>query len=1717
MCSKVATVKQTSGAGYKYEDKAGVYFLLCMLLGRHPFHHQIGIINRVDFQTGADGWGFDDLLITLENAKGLQKVGVSVKSSQQFSGEIILANLLHVLWEQQLQIGNKTFDHENNYCCLTQPPFLGKIGGNLNTLINLARSQDAQDLNSRVKTKGYISADKLKLYRSFGCPTEFKPEAKKSNFEIGNILSKFIVLEFDFELNVSKSINELISLSGSALADSNTKESIRFYEKLLQLCGEIKTAGGYYDLPKLIAVLRHDFRLKNAPAIEADLQVINDNNHQTLSTVKVTIGTSFKIDRSKEISQIKDAFVTHSLACISAPSGFGKTTLAKLYSEEMTDNCFLIWLNSTHFEQLPERSLKLSHKLSKIAQLQSRKKVLIIIDGLERFYRDQQVQHLTSFLNEVFPTIDGLQILFTCISEDFNEAILKLNQFNFFDPNLITVQLFNSSLDLLNFVVNFPTLVDILRNPAFRTLMNNIKLLDALTLSLTAINIKEFNGLQVTESEIIDFLWKKQVESGKQGMLDAKVVKTIAEVQANTLQMGVSNSTIDSSSAAALSNIVAKGLIYEREDYFFFQHELFGDWARYKVVRSHSQDLQLYLSDLDISSPLWSKAIRQYGIHLLETKNKEQFWLKLIQQLDDSPKQKVLKSIFLESVIFSTNTKETLTEISTQLLENGGYLLNNLLRVFLLKATKINPEVLKIAKQLKGIAIAEAAGINRLPNVEYWLPLLEFIYLHKTAIVQFDFQQAAQIACDWLAYTPKASLWRKEMAEMAFDLASIVQNSRRYSYRNNKDSKQRTIKGLFYGYNEIPEKASALLLSFAQRTPREAKKETERIDRPTCKSHRFRTAEKWPLGPYESIDEDFREVCLNHRVLDGVFIENPMLANEILLAVLIKEPEDDYYQNGISNDLELDVPHNWSPPFYRRGPFLNLLYLDPLPALAGIVDLVEFATQQWLSQYKDEKEEIFLTLNIGGNPKKFFGNVSVYLWYRNIGVPPESLVSALMAIERYLYEIRDQKALLETCIDYLLENSTSLAVIGLLTSIGKAIPSLFKDKLLPIIEMIEFYRWEQSNLVSFHLDQYGLNNLPFLQRTEADSWNKELHRVRPLGDLMIWQLLNSEDFKKIYKSITAKWEKELAPQRHKKGFDIYYDRLLSFFDPANYALSQVEDGNQYFDYVEPEALKIRMTPYRTSYNDRQIRPNAFTIYDSLDKNKEFTLTDLEKLWEQVEALKKRKVTDWFNHLETPLSSILGSYIIFLKFREIWIKEHPDYEAVIFEYTGQTFEQMRREKVKVRSNSVQWHWNNFAPQLVAYCWQLRDTEDIRTWITLICLNLHEESVMHLFAYTSRLKKWNAQEFIELQNYILRLATLNEYVQPEEIPNIEDKRDILSKLFISKGIPAIPENWSQYRSQTFKNKPKWDRQVAGSNDQQLLEPGLQLSLLKVAFEKLPYKNLPEDNAELQHIIFLWKEAFDQVIYQFGDINAMSQSNKDYPLNFDGWVIRSIPGLLNENTGVDFMKVFAEPLLKFGYFLPEYVKMYSASILSNHLDYPESYDKLIPAWKNIFLFCLSHENWQYKRNGNKKFLHLSLFLLNPEQMKFWDLDFSTFITAAQNQFADFFNEYYMNPSVTLALCNFAKTISGRQFLTQAIKLLHTAVQFYLTVSRRPVPDGKILQSFHANEQLAKLLSYSWENQKELIEINLETFQNYKELVLYLVSIKHVVGIELQAALIK
>ena len=288
----------------------------------------------------------------------------------------------------------------------------------------------------------------------------------------------------------------------------------------------------------------------------------------------------------------------------------------------------------------------------------------------------------------------------------------------------------------------------------------------------------------------------------------------------------------------------------------------------------------------------------------------------------------------------------------------------------------------------------------------------------------------------------------------------------------------------------------------------------------------------FPDGPFDRVDDDFEEACLDTENLVPMMKTNPELAKEILLAVLICDPEAVQDPGSHHFKYNINEPHQWFPPFYTRGPFLNFFNTAPSVALNFLITLTNFAAEEWKLEQQARGEEItFITLDIpGAGARNFYGDNRVYYWFRDIGNAPHSLISILMAFEKFLIDQVNSGKELDDIIISILENSNSLALIGLISSVGRYSRKLFLTVLKPLLTCLEIYQLE-SGLDYGAMGLEGHQNMGsnFFDTTTQQlswKWHAMPHRKASIKSIALPLMLSYQEIHDLFKNkIIPEWTK----------------------------------------------------------------------------------------------------------------------------------------------------------------------------------------------------------------------------------------------------------------------------------------------------------------------------------------------------------------------------------------------------------------------------------------------------------------------------------------------------------------------------------------------------------------------------------------------------------------
>jgi hypothetical protein len=141
-----------------------------------------------------------------------------------------------------------------------------------------------------------------------------------------------------------------------------------------------------------------------------------------------------------------------------------------------------------------------------------------------------------------------------------------------------------------------------------------------------------------------------------------------------------------------------------------------------------------------------------------------------------------------------------------------------------------------------------------------------------------------------------------------------------------------------------------------------------------------------------------------------------------------------------------------STPMYFRGPFLPFLRSSPENGILFVLKLTNFATRRFSG------EDRRLVVRVDGEARKWLGDTRVFQWPQGWSMSDGSLVeSALMALERWLYELMDAGVAIDPWVERIMRESESLAFASLLIEVGKRAPSLFSGVLKPLLHVWELW------------------------------------------------------------------------------------------------------------------------------------------------------------------------------------------------------------------------------------------------------------------------------------------------------------------------------------------------------------------------------------------------------------------------------------------------------------------------------------------------------------------------------------------------------------------------------------------------------------------------------------------------------------------------------------
>lgn len=1728
---KIASSKQTAGGGFVFEDKVTAWFVSYILSNRIPFSGHIGAISRIDFQVRVDGWLFDDLLISTEYEGIKRKIAVSSKSNIQFGKTGPNNELLGDLWNQYLNVEKNVFNPEVDYLCIINSRLPQETSININKLLNFAKENNPEDLISRIDSNDKAFSQSLKkIFRGFQCPVEIATINNVQEIDTLRLLSRILFIEFDFEYDTSKDQNNIIEICKTCLSDSSKNKAQNLYTVLCSLRADQAPVSGFLDYSKLLNKLK-SFELKGFSNHYDDWEKIITKCKSRLGSIPDTIGNKLSFSTINEFQQIENFLKNKNKLFILGKSGYGKSVLIKKYVlEKLSENNQIIWIDS---QVIQSNSLEfyfgIKHSIMELIK-KNQTDGYLIIDGIDRFFKDSEFDLIVPILS-LIDTFDRWKIIFTCQSEDYDGVLEKMRRKNVLTD---TAEL-RLQIDITQYVTDittsFPELSELFRHTHLLPILHNLKYLDLLAGNV-AKNSKLTNLDFVGETTIIDWVWQEEIESS--GAVNSRFIKAFSEMQAQRLSAGVPISDFSIPEMAPVDSLKNMKVVYEFEDRLYFTHDLFGDWARYKQIRANKHQIKTFLLSKDMVSPLWCKAIRLYGIFLLENATDASEWLKVFNLMDPvNYNEKIIQDLLLESIIFSTNPFSYLIALWEYFKKNNGNLLHRFLDLFLLKATQPNQHIVQFVEENENYSLAEAHSYYRTPNHQYWFSILEFIFLKKDDFIKITKEKTIKIIKLWLEYTANKSIYRKECSEIALEVANWM-----FDFKHNGGYVKGTVdqeiyKAFLLAVDDYPNEVLDLALKLCKRNNVERKKVTiESIDNGNAVEslifhHEIiRDKKQWDHGPYESVDGAFEKVCKYDNAFFPIIVKYPEKAVEILLALFIEEPREVAY--GVENsDLDINTSGQWFPPFYHRGPFSQFLKYQPDAAIDFLVKLTNFATEQWKFEFKYEKRDIpKVSLEVDGKSRAFYGDENVYFWFRDNMGAPDVLVSALMSLEKFFYDKIDAEQDVDVYLSLILKQSNSIALLGLVNEIGKYNPNLFFTTLRPLLQVYKFYKWDDA-LGIRNSDGFLLMGASFLNKNTFDelkTWNNMPHRRQSLQNISVNLFLYSIDLREYYVKVTSNWSSQLQEISANGDWDIYLDQLITFYDFDNYVIVDRDEQNEYWEYREPKEIIERYREGRENIdasNNDFVFP--FTCYKEFQNPREYTFEMCQELFNRVERYSVLDDDDPYSFSSGKHQMVLSGCALLIYHKDIWINDAPFWLQWIINYTSEAVGNYKLDKRELNQSQLGYSWSQFAARILAILW-VSDVSNIklRSIIAKLIIESHYDTISTFVAEVSKFLKWSDKDFVQLQNLIIlwsgilyknvKASRHNLYAKTKANYNIQRDKEKIVKDYVHNKIDTVLIDWSGLRTVEQKTK-----NIFWNNDAHIINghlPGIDTVLLQHLFLSLPdVHSIKGDDRD--HVLSIYKLLLDQVIFEIGDIPTDQIQLQGYPDQFQIWVLERIGNIIPKINDRDIItaEYFWKAILQYGFLAAEWVDQFCAFYFMNNIDNTEMHDNFFKEWKKMLDFASHSTAWKLKRHYKKDGLWESLLGVSNPMIILWRNDnYINFFKKIISENIMIMDRKAINPDIVFRLIQILKTKPGLSIMDKGLQVITKYIAFSSAVDKVEVPEGLSRVDFEYEDDLAQLISFLWEKNKEIINNSIPMLNHFKKIVLYLVARQNPIGLALQ-----
>ncbi|RSK38458.1 ATP-binding protein [Hymenobacter perfusus] len=1659
------------------------------------------------------------------------RVACSIKSNQQFTAQGFPAEFVRSAWEQLLTTPPEKFDAAVDFVGFITSPLNADYASDLSDLLNRAGQQDPATLAQEIDLADVANERVRKLYKSFACPADLVERYPEADTRTGWGLSRLIWQAFDFEEQQSRRVVEVRQRLRAALVSETAAEATELWAALCAVGKKLRPHAGSRTLARLADELRYRFRLREYPDDRADWARVREAAESAARQVPELIGGRLVLPREAERAGITEAFASQRALVLRGASGTGKSVLARQELSERASQEPVLWLDAESLRGKTlaglRQELGLQESLATLLRNNTAARGLCVIDRLDKVYDNTfgVVAELIRLLRLDAPGTPW-QLLVPMVSDEWDRVQSRLLGHGIPLGAFRVVEIGVPGPEEREQVwAAFPQLAPLRLRPHLNDVLLRPKMLDILARSIAL-----DQGLDDVVGEAsVAARWLRNL--GQEGTVKQEVyARTMAVIQADTWQNALPVSELPPLNNEAIEELVQQRVCVKKPGRVAFEHDLYGDWLRLAQLREEARrgSLVAYLSaDSRLNSPLWQRAVRLYGVALLDEQPTAEAWKRAFAAL--VPLGQTAQDLLLEATWYAADPVVHLTTLWPLLTADDGTLLKRLLTHFMHAATRPNERILKLVSPDDPALLQRAATVYRTPVVGYWPHMLLFLYQQRHDIPFVAGPQVAEVVHIWLRSTVYGVRYRAEAAVVAVELGDMLLKEQQ-AYGFWAGGLGKTVwPAVLEAAVEEPSRVAQLVLEAAGRRP------ARFLPPPTApdpdagvrKSFDFDGPPRpqWPEGPARRVDNELQKAALESLGLKDLLQAAPAVAYELALALLIEEPKPrKAYQFDTTYGLE--KLRDWQGAFPQNGPFLLFLEHDEALGINLVLQLEKRALAGWAedSDHDDrpwpaarEKDEPApsvvpsILLDLPAGTHSFTGNANVYGWHQ--GAHPSSgvMTGALMALEKYLYNRLDAGEDITGVLEDLLRRAGSVALLGVLVQVAKYDTGLLLGVLQPLLGSPELQQWDSwlCSRRGFGDDFFGLIRSE-QRRQELHKWKNLPHRKISFQELAQHYFLRLDEGRVYFAAARLRWLGRLALTTMPDT----YETFSRYFDIANYTFTPISETEQYAEYQEVPAKRKEHENWQATQRLNSILYSTVTKNNMLKQTAEGPLSDevLEQLWAEAEYLDSVRAEALAQ--ATPISSVADvaaaiAAIGLLRGRA-WLARHPHRAAWCREITlsGAVLLWEQRNAELDQQIGTGLHWTDFQAEGLAALWaEHPGDEAVRRAIGQWMLAAPMECVSRLVTRASGHRALIGEDYYRAAHLRLLRAAHWYQVQypdgkshhqlaPKALAKLARQRDEWLTAFmerrLSNALPALHDVVGPKRPR--HKKQLWES--AGHRRELDWHP-FHEKLMVAA-----YTGLPTPMAEPGWLPF-WEEALVDTLARLQPGPEEAQVELDGHLHeWDVWLFQQVAGWLADLPAVEARRLW-EPVMALGLWAHEWVKDFLNEWTQFALRQPDNpavrrvWQEMIDYAQNSPAWLLKDHRLAYHHRGE---LWRALLVLDYTTR--WQAHHGALAESFHPRWAAWARAQLGDAGSAAALARFlAQPAAGSMVLEGLPWLARPA-----TYSQ---PDATYWRE--VADPLADLLTHVWQLPGNQLRQHASAFEAFKILLGVLVARQHAVGLQL------